>query len=111
MNIPHSALEPFGVIGIPSIHISGNSIMHTIEQFFDVMTRTARLTNSCMKDDIRLFCSITKKLGVKLGATYVTVAVRNEIRCPTTSKLLCADLYVRVRMPSDGIHKQTFKLR
>ena len=83
MNIPQSTLAPFGVIGIPTVAAKKN----IVETIFDKFYTLADAFSTVEKAVLRFEHLIDENLA-ELGLDYITISIDDDVRCPTTGKLL-----------------------
>lgn len=108
MKIPLSAIEPFGVIGIPTINVSGYSIADTLEKFFDSVIRTANRAGSSKDDCASIFCNVSKTLVLKLGAIDSNVITYAKIT-DQYGMLMAVSIRIRYVMPNKAVFTRYYR--
>lgn len=107
-NIPLSAIEPFGVIGIPTINVSGGAIAKTLEAFFDTVVRTSKISGSSMYDNATIFCNVSEKLVLKLGAINSSVATYNKAT-DSHGALIAVSIRIKYVMPNKRVYTRRYR--
>lgn len=111
VKIPLSAIEPFGVVGIPAIgYYSGRAIGDALETFFDSIIRTTRITKSPVDDNVRIFCSVSRGLVRKLGAIYCNVDINGQI-LDAQGEIVAASVRIYWVMPNKHVFTRHFQFR
>lgn len=106
MNIPQSAIEPFGVIGIPLIGTTDALITH-LDELFKFVTEDTALYD--VENDANLFAQLAGMKIIHMGATESTITISDRIK-NGKGNLLAATITIYYVLPNNIRRKKVYTL-
>lgn len=107
MNIPLSALEPFGITGIPSLTTSNDSVGDMLDELFKMMC--GQTTADCVGIDTNIFCQMAGIKIVAMGAKESTIALSEEVR-GKHNILLAVVITLGYTLPDQTKHSKVYTI-
>ena len=95
MNIPLSAIEPFGVTGFPSLINSADAISNALDNLFKTMCEHTTIDDVAI--DTNIFCQLAGIKVIAMGSKDGTVTLSNEMR-GKENKLLAVTITVAYQL-------------